>query len=291
MMLDVVRLRSISIGFFVCLLAAFVGGIFYKIQERGQAFLYSVDFTGGTQLVVRFGDHVRAQQVDAALEKEFSGSTTREFSDKEILIRVQAHKADTEGVAGRVKQLLQEHIGTSVEIAQIDSVGAEVSDTLSWQSIVGVLIALGLMLAYIGTRFWAFSYAAASVISLIHDVLVMLTVVIWFDYEISMNIISAVLFILGYSINDTIVIFSRIRENIQKYSKESLASIVNLSVNQTLRRTVLTSIATCLVVVALLAFGGETLRTLSLALLIGMIFGTYSSIFIASPVMMALYRS
>jgi preprotein translocase subunit SecF len=139
-------------------------------------------------------------------------------------------------------------------------------------------------------RFWSISYAVGSVVSLAHDVLIILTVVLWFDYEISLNIIGALLFILGYSINDTIVIFSRIRETLSKSRDSSISEIINQSINHTLRRTILTSLATCLVVVALLMFGGEALRPLSLALLIGMVFGTYSSIFIASPVMQLLYK-
>lgn len=291
MLLDVVRLRWLSVFVAVALAGAFVGGIIYKRQLRGSAFIYSVDFTGGTQVSLQFSKPVKSSQVDEILRNDYPGLATREFSDTEMLLTVRAHSSDEEGVSGQVKRKLEENLsGVSVVIRQADSVGADVGESLQYQAIQAVLIILTLMLLYIGSRFWGFSYAAASVVSLVHDVIVMLTFILWFDYEISMHIISAILFILGYSINDTIVIFARIRENIYKHKKETLPYIVNLSVDQTLRRTILTSIATCLVVVALLLFGGQALRTLSLALLIGMVFGTYSSIFVASPVMLAFHR-
>lgn len=291
MLLDVVRLRWLSAFVATVIVGAFVGGIIYKRQLRDSAFIYSVDFTGGTQVTLQFSKPVNSTQIDEILRDDYPGLATREFSDKEILLTVSAHSSDEAGVSGHVKQKLEQELsGVSVTIRQADSVGADVGESLQYQAIQAVLIILALMLLYIGSRFWGFSYAAASVVSLVHDVIVMLTFILWFDYEISMHIISAILFILGYSINDTIVIFARIRENIYKHKKETLPHIVNLSVNQTLRRTILTSIATCLVVVALLLFGGQALRTLSLALLIGMVFGTYSSIFVASPVMLAFHR-
>lgn len=291
MLLDVVRLRWLSTFVGIILAGAFVGGIVYKRQMRGSAFIYSVDFTGGTQVSLQFSEPVKSTRVDEILRDDYPGLATREFSDKEMLLTVSAHSNDEEGVSGHVRRKLEQNLsGVKVTIRQADSVGADVGESLQYQAIQAVLIILALMLLYIGSRFWGFSYAAASVVSLVHDVIVMLTFILWFDYEISMHIISAILFILGYSINDTIVIFARIRENIYKHKKETLPHIVNLSVNQTLRRTILTSIATCLVVVALLLFGGQALRTLSLALLIGMIFGTYSSVFVASPVMLAFHR-
>jgi len=299
MLLDVVQLRGLSAVIAACICAAFIGGIVYKRQTRGSAFVYSVDFTGGTQAKVRFTkpqsnepQPTSGQQVKDVLEQEFPGLVTRELADHEMLIRVKKDYSDEQGETGRIRSLLENNLSnTEVTIAQSDSVGADIGESLRTRAIWAVAIILVLMLGYIGSRFWGISYAAASVVSLMHDVLVILTFVVWFDYEISMHIISAILFILGYSINDTIVIFARIRENIYKYKQKTLGEIVNTSVNQTLRRTILTSVATCLVVVALLIFGGEALRTLSIALLIGMIFGTYSSIFVASPVMMALHRS
>jgi preprotein translocase SecF subunit len=179
---------------------------------------------------------------------------------------------------------------TIVEIQKTDAITAGVGETMRWKSAQAVIVGLIFMLLYIALRFWSFAFAAGAVFALFHDVIVILAFFLFFDFEISLNVIGAVLAVLGYSINDTIVIFSRIRENIVRLPGHTLRQIVNISLNETLRRTLLTSFATTLVVVPLAIFGGEVLRTLSIALLIGFVFGTYSSIYIASPVMMLLYR-
>jgi len=291
MLLDVKNLRWVSAVGALILCGAFVAGIMYKRSFRDSAFIYSVDFTGGTQVTMSFSPAVPSSRIDSILGEEYPGLTTRELSEGEMLIRVKAHTSDEQGIAGRIKRMLEDNLSeTSVTIRQTDSVGTDIGQSLSYQALLAVGIILALMLIYIGSRFWGFSYAAASVVSLMHDVLIMLTFILWFDYEVSMHVISAILFILGYSINDTIVIFARVRENVRKLHDQQLPAIMNTSIQQTLRRTILTSVATCLVVVALLIFGGEALRTLSIALLIGMIFGTYSSICVASPVMLALHR-
>ena len=146
------------------------------------------------------------------------------------------------------------------------------------------------MLLYIWLRFFSVSFGVGAVVSLFHDAIVILGIFLLFDKEISINVISAILAVLGYSINDTIVIFTKIRQNIKTMRDVPIAKIVNTSINQTLSRTILTSFSTALVVLSLFILGGEALRDLSLALLIGIIFGTYSSIYIASPLMLLLYK-
>lgn len=291
-MIDFLKYRPICALFSLIIFAAFIGGYIYKHQTRGEAFVYSVDFTGGTQLLLGFSQPVTSSQVIAVLDKHgWSGATTREFSPTELLVRVRAFESDAKGLGERMKQALEADIsGETVEIKQIDSVGAGVGATLRWKSMQAVIVALILMLMYIWWRFWSLSFAVGNVVSLFHDAVVILAFFLLFDYEISLNVIGAILAVLGYSINDTIVIFSRIRENIARLRGRSIEDIVNISINETLRRTLLTSFATILVVVSLLIFGGETLRTLALALLVGMVFGTYSSIYIASPVMLLLYK-
>jgi preprotein translocase SecF subunit len=150
-----------------------------------------------------------------------------------------------------------------------------------------VLIA---MLGYIWLRFWSVAFAVGAVVSLIHDAVVIVAAFLLLDREVSSNLIFAVLTMLGYSINDTIIIFARIREHLRTMPGRPIEEIVTLSINQTLRRTILTSFATSLTVLAMLLLGGEALRDLSIALMIGIVFGTYSSIYIASPVMIMLYR-
>lgn len=287
-MIDFLKYRPlyavISIGIF----AAFIGGFFLKKEP----FQYSVDFTGGTQVLLEASAPISGSQVLSVLEADgFVGAATREFGERELLVRVKQYENDARGLGERIKALLEEKfVGTRFEIKQTDSVGPGVGETLRWKSLQAVLVALLMMLIYIWYRFWSFAYAAGNVISLFHDAIVILTVFMWFDYEISLNVIGAILTILGYSINDTIVIFSRIRENTERMKNASMERVVNVSINETLRRTLLTSFATSLVVVALLLFGGEALRTLAMAIFIGIVFGTYSSIAIASPCMLLLYK-
>lgn len=291
-MIDFLKYRWLCAAFSVAIFVGFIGTYIYKLQTRGEAFIYSVDFTGGTQVLLRFSKPVTSTQVIGILDAHgLQGAMTREFSPTEILVRIKAFENDAKGLAERIKVILEESLPeTQIEILQIDSVGVGVGESLRWKSIQAVVVALLLMLLYIWWRFWSFSYAVGNVLSLFHDAVVILAFFLIFDYEISLNVIGAILAVLGYSINDTIVIFSRIRDNVKKMRNVPIEKIVNISINETLRRTLLTSFATCLVVLALLLFGGETLRTLSLALLIGMVFGTYSSIYIASPIMLMLYK-
>lgn len=290
-MIDFLKYRPYCAIFSLLIFASFVGGIFYKRSQRGEAFIYSVDFTGGTQVLYKFAKSTNSNEVISKLEKAgYQGASARDFSPNEILVRVRSAEGDAQGTAEKIRVALADSLQTEVSTLSVDSVGEGIGAALRTKSLYAVIVALLLMLLYIWTRFWSLAFAVGNVVSLIHDAVVILTFVLWFDYEISLNIINAVLFILGYSINDTIVIFARIRENVAKMSGVAIEKIVNTSINETLRRTILTSLSTCLVVVALLVFGGEALRTLSLALFIGIVFGTYSSIYIASPVMLLLYN-
>jgi len=272
---------------FFALLLVVVSGFSYL--KHG--FRYSVDFTGGTQVLVKLSDKINNDDLKSILASGgYDGVDLREFENNEYLIRVQKFESDASGVGERIKALIQEKSSSkSVEILQADSVGASVGDSLKWNSMLALIIATLCMLAYIALRF-RFAFSMGAIAALIHDVLVILTAFLVFNVEISPDVIAAILLILGYSVNDTIVIFARIRENISKMNGSSINEIVNKSLNETLRRTILTSFATLLVVLALIFLGGETLRNLSLALLLGIVFGTYSSIFIASPVMLLLYK-
>lgn len=290
--IDFLKYRYYCFAFSALIFAAFFGGIAYKYQTRGSAFLYSVEFTGGTQVLFGFSQPVSGESVARILSSNnFADANIREFSDRELLVRVKGFENDTKGLAERLRTILETSMsGVKVEIKQTDSVGVGVGSDLRKNSVWAVLLCLLIMLLYIWFRFRSFSFAFGNLVSLLHDAIVILTLVIWLDYEISMNIITAVLFVLGYSIHDTIVIFSRIRERMHKKTGETPTQLVNTSINETLRRSILTSFATALVVASLFIFGGEVLRTLSFALLVGIVFGTYSSIYIASPVMLLLYR-
>ncbi len=286
------RYRTICLLFSIVIFATFIGMYVYRIQTRGYAFQYSVDFTGGTQILFKFDQPIDSEQLKGILDKAgWSGAILREFSKQETLVRIKEHQGDVTGTAERMRQAIQDAVpGNKITVLQTDSVGAGVSEDLRWKSIRVVGLALLIMLLYIAWRFWSVSYGLGAIIALFHDAVVILACFLLLDREISINVIGAILLILGYSINDTIVIFSRIRDNVKANPDKPLDAVVNTSLNQTLTRTTLTSLSTALVVVSLILFGGETLSDLSIALLIGIIFGTYSSIYIASPIMMLLNK-
>lgn len=291
-MIDFLKYRLVCAIFSLVIFAGFIGLYSYRVATRGYAFSYSVDFTGGTQIRLRFSQPTTDNQIKEILEsKGWNNAVMRDFSPTEILVRLKQVSTDVNGLSDTIKQALQEAMpGNKVEILEVDSVSGGIGEILRWNSIYAVGLALLLMLLYIWFRFWSVSFGVGAVVALFHDAMVILFAFLLFDKEISINVISAILAVLGYSINDTIVIFTKIRQNIKTIKNTSISKIVNISLNQTLRRTILTSFATTLVVLSLLILGGEALRDLSLALLIGMIFGTYSSIYIASPIMLALYK-
>ncbi len=287
-MIDFLKYRWISLLFSLCIIAVSVGTYVY----RGYAFTYSVDFAGGTQILLKFEKPMSSVDLKDILDQGgWQGATMREFSPQEILVRVKEYESDAKGLAERIKETINAALtDNTVTILQSDAVGPGVGAELRWKSIRAIVIALLLMLAYVAYRFWSVAFALGAVVALFHDALVMLATFLLLDREISASIIAALLAVLGYSINDTIVIFAQIRDNLKKMPLAPLHEIVNTSINFTLRRTLLTSISTGLAVGSMFVLGGEILRDFSLALLIGIIFGTYSSIYIASPVMMLLYR-
>lgn len=293
-MIQFLRYRTASALFSTCLLLAFVGTAYHRYTTRGYVFSYSIDFTGGTQVLLKFSTPISGESVRTILNQNgWHGLAIREFNDSEILVRVKEFSHDLQGVGEKMRSALQDALPEqNVEILESEGVGPGVGETLRTKSVRAVVFALIAMLAYIAFRFWSLAFALGAVVALFHDAFVMLALFLFFDREISINVIGAILAVLGYSINDTIVIFSQIRENAQKMLARgaSMGEVVTVSLNQTLKRTILTSVSTGLPVTAMLLLGGEPLFDFSFALLIGIIFGTYSSIYIASPIMMALHR-
>lgn len=293
--IDFLKYRWISLVLSSILLGLFVGGYFYKkyTTPDHHTFNYSVDFTGGVQALFAFNKPVQGEQLVRILDaKGWPGTVTREFSPTEHLIRVKKEAKDIAKESEAISKALTEGLGSdyTMKVLQTDSVGMATGSTLRTRSLYAIIVSLLLMLLYIALRFWSFAYAMGAIVSLFHDAIAILVLFLLFDKEISMNVIGAILAVLGYSINDTIVIFARIRENVKKMPQASMYDIINLSITETLSRTILTTFATMLVVVALFIFGGETLRDLSLALLVGIVFGIYSTIFIATPVLYMLYK-
>jgi len=296
-MIDVLKYRYYTAIISLAICLSFVGYYVYLVNTRGYAFNYSVDFDGGTQIRLKFDKPVNTATIRAALENQgWHGATTREFSNsQEILVRVKDFSSDVKTLATRISAAIKEAIpDVSIEVLESESIRPSAVEALRFNSFLALAFGLLAMFLYTAFRFWSVAFAMGVFVSLFHDAIVVLAVFLFLDREVSINLISAVLTLLGYSISDTIVIFARIRENLAENAAlkrhMSLAHVVTLSINQTLRRTILLSAATALTVMAMLLLGGESLRDLSLALLVGIIFGTYSSIYIASPVMMLFHK-
>ena len=292
-MIDFLKYRYVCAFFSALMMVAFGGLIIYKRATRGHAFNYSIEFTGGTQGLFKFEKPVSSQEVIKILEHSgWQGVSTREFraSDNELLVRVKETAENVTDSGERMRFAMEKELGQSVQLLQIDSIGQAVGQALSTSSLKAVIIALILMMIYVAVRFWSTAFGVATLVALFHDAIAVLLFFLLFDKEISINVIAAILAVLGYSVNDTIVVFSRIRENLGSLKNTSAHAIANLSLNQTLRRTLLTTFATTLSVVAMVIFGGEVLKDLSWALLVGIVFGIYSTIYIASPTMLLLYK-
>lgn len=260
-------------------IALIVAGIASLIMKGGP--LLSIDFTGGTVAQVKFEKPVALGQLRETLsDYGFEGAEIVEFgSPDEVLIKTQFS-----GSSSEISEKLTLALGNSFTLRRVESVGPKIGKELQSDALKAIGLALILILIYITFRFDRY-YALGSVMALIHDVLITLGVFSLLDYEINLSIIAAFLTIVGYSLNDTIVVFDRIRENIPKFMKKTLNDVVNISLNETLNRTVITSLTTMMVVVILFLWGGKVINLFAFALIIGVFVGTYSSLFVASPVM------
>ncbi len=287
-MISFIKYRRVTTIFSLCIMALFVLVFFYKRHTRGHAFSYSVDFTGGTQVLLGFDKPLDVSIIKNALQQaEFEGVSARDFGRNEVLVRVKDFSDDSQVVAQRMAQVVKDAaVDSEVTVLQNEAVGPGVGEELRWKSIYAVLLSLIILLGYIALRFLSFGYALGAVVALFHDAVIMLAIFLFLDREISNNFIGAIVAILGYSINDTIIIFSQIRKNRKLMPTFPMTEVIDISINQTLRRTLLTSFTTGLVVGSMYIFGGEALRDFSLTLLVGIIFGTYSSVYIASPIML-----
>ena len=245
---------------------------------------YGIDFAGGTLIQLQFKTPPDIEVIRDGLKTIALGeSTIQEFGSKrDILIRVQRSEEKLEAVGSKVRNSLGGKFNKEdITIERVEMVGPKVGRDLREKALLSILYAIIGIVIYISWRF-ELQYAVAAIIALVHDVLVTLGAFSILDKEFTLVIIAAFLAIIGYSLNDTIVVFDRIRENLRRRGKNTLVQSVNASINQTLSRTLLTSGTTLMVVVALFFFGGEIIHDFSFALLVGILVGTYSSIFIAS---------
>jgi preprotein translocase SecF subunit len=246
---------------------------------------YSVDFTGGTLLQIRLGRTLHADEVRHALDagglkgvelQQMTGENKDEF-----LIRLREAQGQRD-IFGQIRDAIHaSHADVSVELRRTEAVGPKVGSELRQKAILAVLLSLGAILIYVGFRY-EFKYAFGAVLALFHDVFVTLGILCFTGREVSLTVVAALLTIAGYSINDTIVVFDRIRERSKALRKEKHSRVMDLAVNETLSRTIITAFTVFLSSLALFVWGGEVLRDFSFAMLVGVSFGTFSSVYVAS---------
>ena len=250
---------------------------------------FGIDFKGGTLIELRSND---TKINVTTLRDKFSQMNLGDISVKKFgnetdyLIKFE-NKDNKKDIIVEIKTNLDKSFGNNFNFRRVENVGPKVSTELLKSGVIAISLSLAIMLFYIWIRFeWQFSLGA--ILALFHDVIVTLGVFSLFSLEINLSIIAAVLTIVGYSMNDTVVIFDRVRENLRKYSDIKIFELTNISINETLSRTIITSVTTLLALLAIYFFGGEILKGFSLAMILGVVFGTYSSIYIANTVLVRL---
>ena len=250
---------------------------------------FGVDFKGGTLIELRGNDN----SVNVtSLRQSFSKMNLGDFNVKkfgnenDFLIKIEKKDTSVNAIES-IKKELKSSIGNSFDFRRVENVGPKVSAELLKSGVIAIALSLAAMLFYIWVRFeWQFSLGA--ILALFHDVIITLGFFSLFNLEINLSIVAAVLTIVGYSMNDTVVIYDRVRENLKKFSDIKIFEITNISINETLSRTIITSVTTLLALISIYLFGGEILKGFSLAMIMGVVFGTYSSVYIANPILVKL---
>ena len=262
----------------------------------------SIDFIGGTMVAVNYTEPVDINEVRSALDQvtidgqtfDFSNAEIKHFGDESnVVVRLPSMEDEPEQFAHKFVEKMAAAFPALVPdnktdfILSIEKVGPKIGAELSGDAVMAIFSALALILIYISIRF-EFKYAVGAIAALTHDVLITLGIFSLMDFEVSLAVIAAFLTIVGYSLNDTIVIFDRIRENVKGLKNATLSSVINESINQSLSRTIITSLTTLFVVMVLFLVGGEVIHTFAFAMIVGVIVGTYSSVFVASPVVIKM---
>lgn len=274
-------LRKVAALFSLALVLVSIGSL--AVQQLN----WGLDFTGGTLVEVSYSETVDLQGIrDTLGEKGYQGASVVSFgTDRDVLIRLSHGYSDEEGAV--LLRILQDNFEGDVELRRIEFVGPQVGDELREQGGLAMLLALGLVMLYIAFRF-QLKFAVGAVIALVHDVLITLGFFSITRMEFDLTVLAALLAVIGYSLNDTIVVFDRIRENFRKVRRTEPAEIVNISLTETLSRTLFTSLTTLLVLMSLAIFGGEMINAFAIALIVGIAVGTYSSIYVASNVLLLM---
>ena len=250
---------------------------------------FGVDFKGGTLIELRTAkSSANITKIrDSFNQMNLGDVSVKNFgNDTDFVVKFEKQNSNDPKFIDELKTKLSNSIG-SVDFRRVENVGPKVSAELLRSGVIAIALSLAAMLLYIWIRFeWQFSLGA--ILALFHDVIITLGVFSVFSLEINLSIVAAVLTIVGYSMNDTVVIFDRVRENLRKYADVKIFELTNISINETLSRTIITSVTTLLALLSIFIFGGEILKGFSLAMILGVIFGTYSSIYIANPVLVSL---
>jgi preprotein translocase subunit SecF len=281
--------------YFIALSIFFIASGLAVIKMRG--INYGVEFAGGTQIVAQFQKPPETDKIRAAVDKMSAGSVIQTYGDpssQKVLIRIAGESAEGELDTGakRLQQVLAESYPENPVVeSSSEIVGPVVGAELRQKAVLLTVLGLAFQLIYIAVRFRGGVWGVAASVAALHDVLVCVGFLTFFRYEITLNVIAALLTLVGYSVNDTIVIFDRARENLRQRRKERLGKVLNDSVNQTLTRTLISNGTTFLSVLGLYLFGGEVLRGFGFTMVVGVLVGTYSTVFIAVPIVVWWYES
>ena len=248
---------------------------------------FGVDFKGGTLIEIRSENpNIDITNIRQSLIKMNLGDVNvKKFGkEKDYLVKIEASKTNDPSFIKSINDKLSSDLGTTINFRRVENVGPKVSAELLKAGLLAISLSLAAMLFYICFRFEC-QFSLAAIAAIVHDVLITVGIFSFLSYEVNLSIVAAVLTIVGYSMNDTVVIFDRIRENLKKYSKISISEISNTSTNETLSRTLITSVTTLLALFSIYIFGGAILKGFSFAMIIGVVVGTYSSIFVATPIL------
>lgn len=282
--IDFLGKRKLTLIFSGLLLIISIGSLVVKGLQLG------IDFTGGTLIEIGYQQPADLTVLRNALERDgFNNATVQNFGTaKDVLIRLKPVAGISNvQLSSRVLQAINKQTAEAAELRRVEFVGPQVGDELAEDGGLAMLYSVFGILIYVAWRF-EYKFALGSVAALIHDVIITLGFFSIFDLEFDLSVLAAVLAVIGYSLNDTIVVYDRIRENFRKLRKDSAEQVMNISLNETLSRTLMTSLTTLLVLIALALLGGEIIHNFAIALLVGVVVGTYSSIYVASPIVLAL---
>jgi preprotein translocase subunit SecF len=252
---------------------------------------YGIDFAGGTIVQVKFQKEPAPEKIRAALKPiGLEGSIIQQYGENEVVIRVAESGTDIKETSNRIQEALSGALGAGTfDIRRVEFVGPKVGKDLTKKALLAIFFSWVGMLVYIAFRF-EFRYGVGGILALVHDTIITIGALSLLNKEFDLTIVAALLTIIGYSINDTIVVFDRIRENVRKNIKQDLATVINASINETLSRTILTSMTVFIVLLALFFLGGAVIHDFAFALIVGVVVGTYSSIFIASNIVLSWER-